>query len=95
MIMSNRRIATAIRRWGVWCGGEGRGWRESCIYIIKYIHNKWYPMVMCPFYSMLPVKNTFMYLAIKYQPVEDGSYKASYIYRSKVHRYRSRSGSDS
>ena len=34
-------------------------------------------MVMCPFYSMLPVKNTLMYLAIMYQPVEDGSYKAS------------------
>ena len=37
--------ATAIRRWGVWCGGEGRGWREGgwtegCIYIIKYVHNK-------------------------------------------------------
>ena len=29
---------------------------------------------------MLPVKNTFMYLAIMYQPVEDGSYKASRIY---------------
>ena len=23
-------------------------------------------MVMCPFYSMLPVKNAFMYLAIVY-----------------------------
>ena len=34
-------------------------------------------MVMCPFYSMLPVKNTFMYLAIMYQPVKDRSYKAS------------------
>ena len=34
-------------------------------------------MVMCLFYSMLPVKNTFMYLAIMCQPVEDGSYKAS------------------
>ena len=36
--------ATAIRRWGVWCGGEGwreGGWREGCIiYILKYIHNK-------------------------------------------------------
>ena len=38
--------ATAIRKWGVWCGGEGRGggkggWREDCIiYIIKYIHNE-------------------------------------------------------
>ena len=36
--------AKAIRRWGG-CGGEGRGgwkggWREGCIYIIKYIHNK-------------------------------------------------------
>ena len=36
---------TAIRRWGVWCGGDGMGWREGgrregCIYIIKYIHNK-------------------------------------------------------
>ena len=36
-------------------------------------------MVMCPFYSMLPVKNTLMYLAIMYQPVEDGSYKASNV----------------
>ena len=65
----------------VWWGGKGwreGGWREGCIiYIIKYIHNKKYPMVMCLFYSMLPVKNTFMYLAIMCQPVEDGSYKAS------------------
>ena len=37
-------------------------------------------MVVCLFYSMLPVKNTFMYLAIMCQPVEDGSYKASYEY---------------
>ena len=37
-------------------------------------------MVMYLFYSMLPVKNTFMYLAIMCQPVEDGSYKASIIY---------------
>ena len=38
-------------------------------------------MVICLYYSMLPVKNTFMYLAIMCQPVEDGSYKASmYIY---------------
>ena len=36
-------------------------------------------MVMCLYYSMLPVKNTFMYLAIMCQPVEDGSYKASYV----------------
>ena len=35
---------------------------------------------MCLFYSMLPVKNTFMYLAIMCQPVEDGSYKASITY---------------
>ena len=34
---------------------------------------------MCLFYSMFPVKNTFMYLAIMCQPVEDGSYKASVI----------------
>ena len=34
-------------------------------------------MVMCLYYSMLPVKNTFMYLAIMCQPVDDGSYKAS------------------
>ena len=45
--------ATAIRRWGGGGfgggggggqrgGGGGReeGWREGCIYIIKYIHNK-------------------------------------------------------
>ena len=42
-------------------------------------------MVMRPFYSMLPVNNTFMYLAIMYQPVEDGSYKASMIYLCYVH----------
>ena len=46
--------ATAIRRWGGGGGGGGGGreggWREGCIiYIIKYIHNKWYPMVMCLF----------------------------------------------
>ena len=38
--------ATAIRRWGVWCGFRGKGWREGgcregyIIYIIKYIHNE-------------------------------------------------------
>ena len=32
---------------------------------------------MCPFYSMLPVKNALMSLAIMYQPVEDGYYTAS------------------
>ena len=36
-------------------------------------------MIMCLFYSILPVKNTFMYLAIMCQPVEDGSYKAGQI----------------
>ena len=30
-----------------------------------------------PFYSMPPVKNTLKYLAIMYQPVEDGCYTAS------------------
>ena len=42
-------------------------------------------MVICLFYSMLPVKNTFMYLAIMCQPVEDGSYKASILYLLEQH----------
>ena len=62
----------------LWWGGKG--WREGCIiYLIKYIHNKYYPMVMRLFYSMFPVKYTLMYLAMMCQPVEDGSYKASVI----------------
>ena len=40
-------------------------------------------MVICLYYSLLPVKNTFMYLAIMCQPVEDGSYKASFSDRAE------------
>ena len=50
--------------------------------INMYIINSVGTYNMCPFYSMIPVKNAFMSLAIMYQPVEDGSYKASNI----IHR---------
>ena len=64
---------------GVWWGGkgvEGRG--GGGVEGRLYIHNEINSTLWYHFYSMLPVKNIFMYLAIMCQPVEDGSCKASY-----------------